>query len=526
MGNEAPQQVVPHQQLQTPLFGEQGIAHPPICTSDGNIIVVARDNCIYKFNTNSQKWSKHTKIGYYYNIYFAALCLSPDEKQLFIFDGNENRVLIIINMETMKTIKVIKNMICTGERPSIISTKTNSNLLHVIGGNQNKTHFSVNINNGQINTIYEFKNVIGKYGLDGGCIAYVANDNKIIYIHSNLQYIYSFNLESNEWKNLNVKIPLTKSVIGCGYVLTNDKKYIIIMSGWDCLSAKLNKIYIYNTNTNHIATHKMLSPIKGYLTATITNNNMIHLFDGNSNGKHYKFSLNSIISVVKQWLENTVKLPELYPLFKAQAVDDLDAVKILTKTDLKDMKITQIGHINKLMRFIQQLNDKSTDEKDEKSNDEIKAGYDPVTNLPMKSIMYKSLFNACNNNEFNIAVCSADMDGMKQLNDTLGHHITDNILKSIADIMANHAKDNKFISVYRMNAGGDEFAMIIKDTNKKLVFKWADDLRKEIDDSTKASISIGIAIRKNKETKNQWFKRAEDALMKAKKKGKNRVVLL
>eukprot|EP01084_Bolivina_argentea_P142804 250841_1 len=159
------------------------------------------------------------------------------------------------------------------------------------------------------------------------------------------------------------------------------------------------------------------------------------------------------------------------------------------------------------------------------SGQKTMVGHDPATGLPMKSIMYEQLVHLCNKNELNVAVCSADMDGMKQLNDSLGHQITDNIIKSIADILAKESRESANVSTFRMNAGGDEFAMIVRDTNEKAVIQWADDLRKEIDFSTKASISVGVAIRNDKETKKQWFNRAESALIDAKNQGKNRVVL-
>eukprot|EP01084_Bolivina_argentea_P080740 146231_1 len=161
-------------------------------------------------------------------------------------------------------------MIDTGSYPSIICDEYNNKLIHVIGGWQNNKHFTVNIHNGNIEEIHSFKNIIGKYRLYGGTIVNIPNENNIIYIHSNIGYIYKFNIQTNKWINLNIKLPFTKDVCECGYILTNDNKYIVIILGRDCGNHKsLNDIYIYNISKNQINKSNMVSPISGWLNATI-----------------------------------------------------------------------------------------------------------------------------------------------------------------------------------------------------------------------------------------------------------------
>eukprot|EP01084_Bolivina_argentea_P017972 33507_1 len=100
-----------------------------VCVNGDIIAIPEEDNHIYKFNMKSKTWSKH-QFGNYKNIKRHAVCCSKNEKQLFIYDGHiydgqENKILIIIEIETMKIIKEINNMIFAID-PSIICDEYNN----------------------------------------------------------------------------------------------------------------------------------------------------------------------------------------------------------------------------------------------------------------------------------------------------------------------------------------------------------------------------------------------------------------
>eukprot|EP01084_Bolivina_argentea_P028724 53349_1 len=68
------------------------------------------DNHIYKFKITSKTRGKY-QFGNYKNIEYHSVCCSMDKQILFIYDGFENKnVLIIIDIKTMKIIKEINNM--------------------------------------------------------------------------------------------------------------------------------------------------------------------------------------------------------------------------------------------------------------------------------------------------------------------------------------------------------------------------------------------------------------------------------
>jgi len=92
---------------------------------------------------------------------------------------------------------------------------------------------------------------------------------------------------------------------------------------------------------------------------------------------------------------------------------------------------------------------------------EFQAFHDTLTNLPNRVFIENSL-NAAIEEAQEQQKCFAtmflDLDGFKNVNDTLGHNIGDELLKAVADrLSANTHKEN---TLARM--GGDEFAVIIK----------------------------------------------------------------
>jgi len=79
--------------------------------------------------------------------------------------------------------------------------------------------------------------------------------------------------------------------------------------------------------------------------------------------------------------------------------------------------------------------------------------------------------------------------------------------------------------------GGEEFIIILHETSKKKTEKKAEELRKMIEKNTidekyKITASIGVTSFKDEDTKSSLFARVDDALYRAKEKGRNCVVAL
>jgi diguanylate cyclase (GGDEF)-like protein/PAS domain S-box-containing protein len=123
-----------------------------------------------------------------------------------------------------------------------------------------------------------------------------------------------------------------------------------------------------------------------------------------------------------------------------------------------------------------------------------------------------------------LALISIDLDRFKYLNDTLGHIFGDEILKKVAERLSEIQTNN--IQVYRQ--GGDEFMILIFDTNRQNVAGYAEKILSKFTNSFYLnsqeyyiSPSIGISMfpadGKDSET---LIKNADEALFQVKERGK------
>jgi len=117
-----------------------------------------------------------------------------------------------------------------------------------------------------------------------------------------------------------------------------------------------------------------------------------------------------------------------------------------------------------------------------------------------------------------------DIDKFKNVNDTFGHDTGDEVLKVVASLI----KTNIRKMDYFFRWGGEEFILVVPETNVEGAKTFAENIRKIIQDYTfnvvkKVTISIGVSQFKNDDTADVLIKRADEALYVAKENGRNRV---
>ena len=124
----------------------------------------------------------------------------------------------------------------------------------------------------------------------------------------------------------------------------------------------------------------------------------------------------------------------------------------------------------------------------------------------------QAFYDDCNLYIRNIgAVASLDMNGLKLLNDTMGHQAGDKALKTIGECMLKIA-DEKTLA-YRV--GGDEFLILFLHSDEKVITN----IEKKITGDVTASgysISTGYAIRGPEESVDDVIKRSDDLMYQAK----------
>jgi diguanylate cyclase len=127
-----------------------------------------------------------------------------------------------------------------------------------------------------------------------------------------------------------------------------------------------------------------------------------------------------------------------------------------------------------------------------------------------------------------LSLLMLDADNFKLLNDTYGHMAGDAALRAIgASLTKSFLRKCDFVARF----GGEEFAVVLRDTNLQEAMKMADRARRSIGAleiegyaNIAVTVSVGVAELQLDETALQWLKRADDALLEAKRTGKNRCV--
>jgi diguanylate cyclase (GGDEF)-like protein len=122
-----------------------------------------------------------------------------------------------------------------------------------------------------------------------------------------------------------------------------------------------------------------------------------------------------------------------------------------------------------------------------------------------------------------------DIDKFKSINDTYGHDVGDLVIKAIAAICKTTKRQTDVLG----RIGGEEFAMLLPETDEAAAEVAAERLRKTVQDCTrvlpdkdiKVTVSIGIAgATLGMAAFEVLLKRADEALYEAKRSGRNRVV--
>jgi len=117
-----------------------------------------------------------------------------------------------------------------------------------------------------------------------------------------------------------------------------------------------------------------------------------------------------------------------------------------------------------------------------------------------------------------------DIDYFKSVNDTYGHDVGDKVLKDLCKMVLSNIRTTDILGRW----GGEEFIIILDETTQGTAVEIGEKLRKVtqnhlIDGRYKVTISIGITQYKELLTREDLTKKADEALYRAKDKGRNQV---
>jgi diguanylate cyclase len=123
----------------------------------------------------------------------------------------------------------------------------------------------------------------------------------------------------------------------------------------------------------------------------------------------------------------------------------------------------------------------------------------------------------------------ADLDQFKWVNDSHGHQAGDRVLRAAGEGLKQLARQGDFVGRY----GGDEFAILLPQTDRPAGMKIARDLCNAIGDNSFSvamrgsevaiSFSMGVAVPRTGDNDESILQRADEALYRSKRTGRNSV---
>lgn len=155
---------------------------------------------------------------------------------------------------------------------------------------------------------------------------------------------------------------------------------------------------------------------------------------------------------------------------------------------------------------------------------------DPLTNLYNRRYMVDflnkkiALFKRYGTRS---SIILLDIDFLKKINDNFGHGAGDDVLKEVSDILLIEIRDTDMACRY----GGDEFVMVLSDTNKEMAFVIAERIRTIIENHIFANVpwtissSIGLVEVQENGMVEAILKEADENLYRAKESGRNKTVI-
>lgn len=126
-----------------------------------------------------------------------------------------------------------------------------------------------------------------------------------------------------------------------------------------------------------------------------------------------------------------------------------------------------------------------------------------------------------------LTLAMLDIDHFKQVNDTWGHLVGDRVLRTLAQLLKARLRRSDIIGRY----GGDEFAVLLPDTDLDSAFAVLDEVRSRFaqfehqigEVEFRATFSCGLAMTPDFRNEHELTHAADQALYLAKRRGKNKI---
>ncbi|MFK5949190.1 MAG: GGDEF domain-containing protein [Methylococcales bacterium] len=209
-----------------------------------------------------------------------------------------------------------------------------------------------------------------------------------------------------------------------------------------------------------------------------------------------------------------------------------------------DKQLVEVIHLNKTEKW-EQLAEQVTEMDqliittdwllDQVAKDiaELENNKDPLTKMFTRRYLPNIIqheIHYCLERNVSLGLIMVDLDYFKNINDLYGHTVGDSVLSITAAILSNSIRAYDYVFRY----GGEEFLILINNTNSKNCQAIAEEIRTKVENHSfkdlpfikdPITISLGVAMFDKHPDYEQLINQADQALYMAKKNGRNRVEL-
>lgn len=145
--------------------------------------------------------------------------------------------------------------------------------------------------------------------------------------------------------------------------------------------------------------------------------------------------------------------------------------------------------------------------------------HDQLTGIRNRAYYESELDRLEGGREYPVTIITADLDGLKLINDTLGHDVGDRLLCSCAVLLKDSLRQSDMVA----RVGGDEFSAILRQTEQATGELIVKRIRKKVNDYNRGKsdvplgISVGIATAEDaREPLRVIYKKADDSMYRDK----------
>ncbi|EHL0223820.1 GGDEF domain-containing protein [Escherichia coli] len=158
---------------------------------------------------------------------------------------------------------------------------------------------------------------------------------------------------------------------------------------------------------------------------------------------------------------------------------------------------------------------------------------DPLTNIFNRNYFFNELKSqSASAQKTSYCVMIMDIDHFKKVNDTWGHPVGDQVIKTVVSIIGKSIRPNDLLA----RVGGEEFGVLLTETDTESAKVLAERIRANVERLTgdnpeyaipkKVTISIGAVVTQGSALNpNEIYRMADNALYEAKETGRNKIVV-